>query len=261
MAYVCLGRCEKLEDIHIVGKFNPDCIKVDERALEETKRLHQLFIAEKSKVESEFNDCFTITYLNVNRLFPHLDDIELDHELMRSDIISLGETWMKKDDTVTFEAQGFKGIFANVGDGQGLASFAKSFNQASFELSTDQTFSATFIKTVAVDIISLYLSQDFDWAKLKMILDEWIMDQRPVAIIGDVNLNYNEKKKHPFINYLEKMNFMQLIKKPTHDKGGLLDHIYINKKLQEQKSFSRQRSVYYSDHDAITLHIPISISQ
>ncbi len=88
-------------------------------------------------------------------------------------------------------------------------------------------------------------------------MDGGIIEVRSVAIIGDVNLDYNEKQNHQFIKYLEERNFKQIIKKPTHEKGGLIDHIYINKSLQEKKSFSSQRSVYYSDHDCITLHIPL----
>ena len=176
---------------------------------------------------------------------------------MKSDFISFGETWLHNDETVSFEAQGFDGIHANVGDGQGLATFSKILYKERTTLCTDKTFSATLVKNNAVDVISLYLSKGFNWLNLRNLLDEWIADGRCVTIIGDVNLNYSEALNNPFIKYLEERNFKQLIKKPTHEKGGLIDHIWINKPLQEKEVFSNQRSVYYSDHDCITLHIPI----
>ena len=58
--------------------------------------------------------------------------------------------------------------------------------------------------------------------------------------------------------YLDAKNFLQIVKKPTHDGGGTIDHIYINQCLQEKKPFHSQRSVYYSDHDVLVLHVPIS---
>ena len=70
-----------------------------------------------------------------------------------------------------------------------------------------------------------------------------------------MNINYL-KKNHDLITYLKKRNFTQLVEKPTHKLGGLLDHIYVSQSLLEQKPFYSQRSVYFSDHDNITLHIP-----
>ena len=70
-----------------------------------------------------------------------------------------------------------------------------------------------------------------------------------------MNINYL-KKKHDLITYLKKRNFTQLVEKPSHKFGGLLDHIYVNQSLLEKKPFCSQRNVYYSDHDNIILHIP-----
>ena len=50
--------------------------------------------------------------------------------------------------------------------------------------------------------------------------------------------------------------FHQLVQNPTHERGGLIDHVYVNDALLADQPFVTQRSVYYSDHDAIVLHIP-----
>ena len=50
--------------------------------------------------------------------------------------------------------------------------------------------------------------------------------------------------------------FHQLVQNPTHERGGLIDHVYVNDALFADQPFVTQRSVYYSDHDAIVLHIP-----
>ena len=56
MAYVMLGRSQRLEDIHIVenpSKFDPSYIRVNEAALSETKRIHHQFEEYKEKEEAK----------------------------------------------------------------------------------------------------------------------------------------------------------------------------------------------------------------
>ena len=55
---------------------------------------------------------------------------------------------------------------------------------------------------------------------------------------------------------MEKKCFTQLVKKPTHIMGGLLDHVYVNESLLRKQPFCTQRNVYFSDHDVIVLHVP-----
>ena len=55
MAYVMLGRSQRLEDIYIVenpSKFDPSYIRVNEAALSETKRIHCQFEEYKKKEAS-----------------------------------------------------------------------------------------------------------------------------------------------------------------------------------------------------------------
>ena len=60
MAYVMLGRSQKLEDIFILGKIDPKDIKVDPDALEETIRLENDFFFTREKKESFYKDHFTV---------------------------------------------------------------------------------------------------------------------------------------------------------------------------------------------------------
>ena len=122
--------------------------------------------------------------------------------------------------------------------------------------SSCETFSAIFMETEMVDLIFLYLSQNFDWRKLKELFDQWIRADKCVAIIGDVNIDPKEET-HKFMTYMEENGFTQLVDEPTHDGGRCLDHIYVNEKLGQKQPFHSQRCVYYSDHDVITLHVPL----
>ena len=188
---------------------------------------------------------------------PHKEDILLDTWLMKSDIISFGETWLKPEEELCFKNQGYIGVQTNTqnANGKGLATFVKEHYGADWKKVSKEKFSAILTQTEAVNVISLYLSKDFDWKELHRLLQEWIVEIKDVVIIGDTNINYL-KKSHDFMKYLEEKSFTQLVDRPTHVCGGLIDHIYISKSLLEKNPYFTQRSVYYSDHDEIVLHIP-----
>ncbi len=77
---------------------------------------------------------------------------------------------------------------------------------------------------------------------------------KPTAVIGDVNWEHsnNIKMKH----LMEIRGFHQLIKKPTFEKGSLIDHIYVNECMNGINIFTEQVAAYYTDHDIVTLFIP-----
>ena len=258
MAYVMLGRSQKLEDIYILGEVKAKDIKADPDALNETYRLCNEFYKIKEREEAKFNDCFTISYLNINRIKPHLLDVKKDLFIMKSDVISLAETWLQPDEVVSFEEEGFSGVQLNIGNGKGIMAFTKmqDYDSENIRTMSCENFSAIFMKTELADLIFLYLSRGFNWGKLEKLLSLWINNQRSVAVIGDMNIDFIDED-HEFIQYMTRNGFGQLVQEPTHIRGGLLDQIYVNKALMEKKPFSSQNCVSYSDHDKITLHIPL----
>ena len=256
MAYVMLGRCVKLEDIYIKGEVDPAGIKVNPEALAETERLCNEFLIIKEEEESTYRDFFTISYLNVNRLKPHWEDLILDDLFMKSDIISLGETWLQPHENVSFEEHGFEGLQVNIGDGKGVMAFAQYQHFVKSISSSSDTFSVILMETENIDLVFLYLSQPFDWKKLEELFDKWIRKDKAVAVMGDMNIDFLDGT-HDLMTYMKKNGFTQLVQKPTHEKGNLLDHIYVNAVLLQKQPFSSQRSCYYSDHDIIVLHVPL----
>ena len=55
---------------------------------------------------------------------------------------------------------------------------------------------------------------------------------------------------------MEKKGFQQLIHQPTYEEGSLIDHVYVNKCMKNLNVSVETFSVYFSDHDIITLYIP-----
>ena len=87
------------------------------------------------------------------------------------------------------------------------------------------------------------------------LLDIWVEEDVPIAIIGDVNENLEKMKKNPFLNKMTSMGFEQQIKESTCQTGSLIDHLYV-KNAMKAKNFSTTVDVYYSDHDMVSLYIP-----
>ena len=258
-----LGRSQQLEDVYIIEKphkFDPSHIRMSPEAFKETMRIHKEFEAIKAEKAIFFKEHFTICFLNVNRLKPHLQHIMNDQAIENADVFAFGETWMQPEDTLNLRE--FESIQVNLGNGKGIAAIIKNsilslFRDSDISCLTDTSkqFSAILIRTSNVDLIFLYLSQGFEWKELQSLLNHWISEEKCVAILGDMNIDFLTSN-HKFLKYMSRKGFKQLIEKPTHERGNLIDHIYVNRNLLDKGPIHSQRGVYFSDHDIITLHIP-----
>ena len=74
----------------------------------------------------------------------------------------------------------------------------------------------------------------------------------PVLIMGDFNIHPKENNDHyeSIIKRMENQGFLQIIDKPTHKEGHMLDHVYVRSIEIAGWNFHHP---YYSDHDAICL--------
>ena len=256
MAMVMLSRATRVEDVHIVGSFTSDSIKCDtEYALPEAERLLKLF-DELEKEENEKKEkLLKISYLNVRSMKSWIgkrEDVLKDDLLLEADILGLGETWLEEDQA--FYLDGYEGHFSNRGKGKGVAGFSKIKLISKAETASNKQCSAVFFKTKDFNTIFLYLSDVYNKDCLFQLLDDWIIDDIPTVVMGDINEDILVKESK-FETYMAMKGFCQLIKQPTSDKGSLIDHIYVNNLMNSKKVDVEQTPVYYSDHDVITLYI------
>ena len=71
--------------------------------------------------------------------------------------------------------------------------------------------------------------------------------------MGDFNIAFKEDSK--IDKEMKDMGFWQLVTSATHDKGNLIDHIYVNEAITS-KGFSVEKNAsYYSDHDIVTIFV------
>ena len=87
-------------------------------------------------------------------------------------------------------------------------------------------------------------------SELANILCEIIPSKGSVMIVGDINIHPKEKN-YNFTRFNKKMannGLSQIIDKPTHKDGNILDHVYVREVPIAEWRFHHP---YYSDHDAI----------
>ena len=267
MAYVALGRCQRIEDVFIIiPKYKlmtkrslraliRKHIKVDAGALAEKENMDTIELERRAIAKLEKESNLIISYLNVRKgLIVKDEDVKNDDILMNSDIFGIGETCLLENEQVQYE--GYESIFVNVRNGQGTAVFVKNGFEYYSDTFSDDKISAIFVRLENIDLIFLYLSKQFSWNKLKTLLENWIKNERRVAILGDMNWQFDCETSE-MKTYLEQtLDFKQIINVPTHDQGHTIDHIYINRKVIEEDATFSTEPVYYSDHDIIQLKVP-----
>ena len=113
--------------------------------------------------------------------------------------------------------------------------------------------SLILLKTSYFNIVFLYLSQGYTKDDVFTLLNNWINNETPTAVMGDVNENLLENSC--FEKFMKSKSFSQMITKPTYKYGSMIDHLYVNEAMKQKNIFCEQNCSYYSDHDIISLYI------
>ena len=254
MAYVMLGRAQKMDDIYLCGTLNFDGISCSNTALLESNRLLTAFDTNEINAMQLSASHWKICYLNVRSVKSDAQKkkVLVEHLLTSSDIFSLGETWLDTEDT--FEIEGFASIYANAGKGKGVTVYSKvPLNSEPLVLKLEDLF-AIKVNTFAFDVISFYVSSSCDQHKICDVLLELIDDSNPTVVMGDMNFDARDFKK--VTKFLHEKSFHQIIQRATHERGRLIDHMYVNNKLKDSGIKHSQTGTFVSDHDILELYVP-----
>ena len=115
-----------------------------------------------------------------------------------------------------------------------------------------QDMQVTRLTSENLDIIAVYRSSRGSLTVLKNKLKQLISDKdKPVLITGDFNLCYLTQKNNQISKELERDGCQQMMRYPTHVKGGHIDHVYWRdgNKIWGNPVIERY-SPYYTDHDS-----------
>ena len=86
-----------------------------------------------------------------------------------------------------------------------------------------------------------------------------LFDDVPTIVCGDFNTNIlmNTGKTSSLLKLMRYYGFKQYVNTPTHRKGAALDHIYINRHLEEYEYSCASIPLYYSDHFHVHIAVPV----
>ena len=179
-----------------------------------------------------------------------------DAMVMKSDVITVAETWLKdQDEAANYMLDGRKMIGASRGKGKGVQTYWKTNEQSIvdtvkfWDSYNTNTYQLTKLTTSdGIDIITVYSQSGSNLQGLTKKVRELSVNKR-IIIMGD--FNFPAKSNNIFTELMESSGFNQLIDRPTHDSGGTIDHLYVRNVTV--KHFLHP--LYFSDHSAISVMI------
>ena len=253
MAYVMLGRTQKIEDIYISGTLNFEGISCSDAALKESRRLLEEFESMEKESSELLKTHWKLCYLNVRSVksSTRKKNVLKENFLLSSDVFALSETWLDINDK--FEVNGFEETYANGGKGKGVLAFSKIHLKSEPLRLVLQDFTSVKLRTNNFDIILLYVSSSCDQNKVCEVLLDLIDISQPTVVMGD--MNFDTRHSDIVSKFMNEKSFEQIVEKSTHEKGNLIDHIYVNNALKNIGIKHSQTASFVSDHDILALYV------
>lgn len=241
--YVMLSRVQELRQLYILGKLPAHKLVASPKALKELERMESVCLNKDMKHP-------LFSSINVRSLPLHFPDMKSAPQVIMSDVICIQETWIQpgKHMANLLLIDGFTAHFNNVGKGKGIATY---YREATFKVTADVTkpaYQMSKINSHAMSIINVYRSSNAPRTFIHD-LENMIEVNQLTYIVGDFNIDYISQKDNSVVKKLYEIGFRQLVLRPTHMAGGLLDHIYTN--ACTDNIMIQQQSPYFSDHDIL----------
>ena len=252
-AYVALSRSKTLDGIY-VKKFSEKQIKADDDVVLEMKRL-----AAEQTITKPF-DIFeshsvSLATLNARSARLHFNDIKSNPLLRQTDILCIAETNIPQNKAHLYQIPDTHMIclgHSSESNCHGLAFYVKtaiiaekqtSFHYPFLELLCVTTHSARFLRKNCL----VYRSPSTQIGTFIGKLTEYISDQNPDIILGDMNIDIRSTSYKRLINALP--SYLQLVDKPTHISGSTLDLAFQRRGCTGVKV--NVFPTYFSDHSIV----------
>ena len=251
-AHVMLSRVQRIEQIYIVGKLNENKIRTSQLALSELKRLENISMNKNpSPWHEKSKKTIKVMSLNCAGLKSHYKDIEADPKIANGDMIHLIETSLEEPEENPLKLSRYGIHTKSNGKGKGIASY---YNVHVFQHQSDfieQNIQVTKFSSEELDVINVYRSSKGDPVKVLDRLIGMLHPEKATLITGDFNICSLKNPNNTISKGLKNKGFDQIMREPTHIRGGHIDHVYWKAGTNKWKDPILERySPYYSDHDA-----------
>ena len=248
--YVMLSRAQSLSQIYIIDKLFEEKWRASRSGL---KEYNEGLVDAINVDHEEGKKPFEIVSLNISSLKKHFVDLERRYLNKAIDSLCLQETWLSEnDDAAFYKISTVIPHLNSVGRGRGIAIYNSQDFVLRGEFIGEPDCQLMKVSCEKFDIVNVYRSQECTVFKEKI---EYVVDPyRPTILTGDTNIDISKDSGKHFLQFMKDLGFTQLVQFPTHDHGGLLDHVYVTQDLIERVSVT-QTGIYFSDHQLITIKV------
>ena len=246
MSYVILSRITGLDQLYL-KEFDQKKIYCSSVAKKEAQRLRKRAInLQETEWDKQVPGLIRISSLNARSLQQHPQDLQKDIFIMASDIIAVQETWFETDPGNPITP--FNEYFLH-GHSKGIALFTR---MRPITVEKSQSVHCSIIKASfpQFDLLNVYR---FSAAACIQLFTEEVIQlldrSRTQIIVGDININLLKSPWNPFTDSLEQRGFQQMVTRPTHVLGGLIDHVYFySPDADASCTLHKYHTVFWSDH-------------
>ena len=205
-----------------------------------------------------------LLHINIGNLKTKIADIKNYSIFRNADIIALNETHLGHSDTLTPDMIGVSQdrfiVHCDHNNRGGRVALIVNTN-----LNPKHIRMNTILEILVVEIsepihmivISLYRppSTPIDVFMNNMLDIITQFQNVPTCIVGDFNEDVSITSNTHRCTMLRLQGFQQMISKPTHDSGTIIDHVYVSHTLNTIQT--DVTNCYYSDHDCILCVITV----
>ena len=246
--YVALSRVQELSQVYIVEKLHEDCAgwKVNPSAKSELEKS----LKDAINTQPEEGNELEIMCLNVRSLRKHIRHVKQTVRNRNFSILCLQETWLlNNEQREEYQLENFSSHFSSRGFGKGIATYHKDDFYVTDQVCSDDC-QFVILTSDKLNVVNVYRSTNCK--NFCDLLKPRLSEDHPTLICGDFNTNHLESDNRVSRFLKDKLKYHQIVTKPTHEKGSLLDQVWINAPLLHKVKIE-QMCVTYSDHDMIRI--------
>ena len=229
-----------MDQLIILESVCPERIKASPSALFELYRMETEAISLESTAVKSLLSC------NIRSATKNLKHLLSSKNALNAQVICLQETWLVPSEVNDQNTFGWKQHNNSVGRGKGISTLYNDLYILDRDIK-ETHYQMTKIKSDSMTIINLYRSEG---AVTSLFLDDLLslLSKEETVIVGDFNLCFLDQRNHQIFRTLESLGYNQLVKKPTHIKGRMIDLVF------SKVSFEIiQQSPFFTDHDILVV--------
>ena len=217
------------------------------------------------------DDYITIALLNVRSIVPKIPDIHHDSSLKCANILCFTETWLTSAQAtpVLYDDHTISSRNRLSGDNKGGVMISLPCTMRPSNI-TEFSFTGILIEAVSSTLVlpngerlqitlvyrSPSVSTDIMLNVIEGILGQITVRDIPSIVLGDFNEDLLTIPDSKLLHLMSHYGFSQFVKRPTTDRGTLIDHVYYNRPSNHIRV--QVQDTYYSDHDTVYCSLPLS---